>query len=270
MKRIAALAPLLLALAPAPAPVELTGIAEQGALLRGTAPPGTRSITLDGHPIPVAPDGRFLVGFDRDAPPLAHLVVERADGSRSEQVLAVSARAWRMERIATLRRPAVPTAEFLRRREGELARIALARSAATDAQGWRQPFTWPARGRISGRFGSQRFYAGEPGAFHAGVDVAAGAGALVTAPAAGVVTLAGSPAFSLEGNLVIVDHGQGLNSAFLHLATTAVAVGQKVSQGDPIGTIGRTGRATGPHLHWAVRWGEARLDPARLAGPMAR
>ena len=80
--------------------------------------------------------------------------------------------------------------------------------------------------------------------------------------------LAGPPMFSLEGNLVIVDHGMGLNSAFLHLATSNVREGQAVRQGQMIGTVGATGRATGPHLHWGMKWNEARIDPQRLAGPM--
>ena len=119
-------------------------------------------------------------------------------------------------------------------------------------------------------FGSQRIYRGEPGSFHTGVDVAPGAGAPVTAPADGTVVLAGPPQFSLEGNLVIVDHGMGLNSAFLHLATVAVREGQRLRRGDPIGTVGATGRATGPHLHWSMKWRDARIDPAALAGPMPR
>ena len=105
-------------------------------------------------------------------------------------------------------------------------------------------------------------------AYHSGVDVAPGAGALVVAPADGVVTLAPPPAFSLEGNLVILDHGMGLSSAFLHLARASVRPGQAVRQGQPIGTVGATGRATGPHLHWSLVWNGARIDPQAVAGPM--
>jgi murein DD-endopeptidase MepM/ murein hydrolase activator NlpD len=94
-----------------------------------------------------------------------------------------------------------------------------------------------------------------------------GQGAPVVAPADGVVVLAGPPAFSLEGNLLIIDHGMGLNSAFLHLATQTVTQGQVVRQGQPIGTVGATGRATGPHLHWSMKWQDARLDP-QTAGQM--
>src|SRR4029079_4749645 len=105
--------------------------------------------------------------------------------------------------------------------------------------GWSQAFVWPARGRLSGGFGSQRIYSGGvPAAYHSGADIAAGAGAEVVAPADGIVTLAPPPGFSLEGNLVIVDHGLGLTSSFLHLSSALVRPGQVVHQGDPIGRVG--------------------------------
>ena len=146
-----------------------------------------------------------------------------------------------------------------------LARIAAARAFDSASMGWRQHFIRPAGGRISGLFGSQRIYrGGVPAAFHSGLDMAPGVGKPVVAPADGVVVLAGPPAFSLEGNLVIIDHGLGLNSAFLHMATSLVQVGDHVRQGQQIGTVGMTGRATGPHLHWSVVWRGARLDPLLL------
>jgi murein DD-endopeptidase MepM/ murein hydrolase activator NlpD len=185
------------------------------------------------------------------------------------QPLAVAPRAWRIEHVNIAQRPpAVPDEAYRIRRERELARIREARAQRSDTGGWAQSFAWPSVGRISGRFGSQRVFRGVPAAYHSGVDVAAGAGAPVVAPADGVVVLAGPPSFSLEGNLVIVDHGMGLNSAFLHLATSDVTVGQRVRQGQRIGTIGATGRATGPHLHWSLMWNGARLDPQLAAGPM--
>lgn len=263
--------PLLLAfalVAAAPADeIQLSGQPQQGALLRGTAPPGTTALRLDGKPIPLGEGGAFLVGFDRDAPPKAELVAERSGGT-SIRLLTVAPRAWDIERVDTPLRQGIPNEEFQRVRAAELARIAAARATPVTSDGWRQQFAWPARGRISGVFGSQRIYQGEPGSYHSGVDIAAGAGATVTAPADGVVVLAGPPVFSLEGNLVIVSHGMGLDSAFLHLATVAVKEGQRVRQGDPIGTVGATGRATGPHLHWSMKWQNARIDPQPLAGPM--
>jgi hypothetical protein len=241
----------------------LDGAAVQGGLLFGKAT-GAASLTLDGKPVPLASDGRFLIGFDRDHPGSARLDARAPDGRAMFRSLAVAPRAWKIERVGVARRPFIPAADFQRLRERELARIASARALTPASNGWLQRFIWPARGRVSGVFGSQRVYRGEPGSFHNGVDVAAGAGAPVAAPADGVVVLAGPPAFSLEGNLVIVAHGMGLTSAFLHLSQTLVREGQSVRQGDIIGRVGATGRATGPHMHWGMRWGEARIDPQRL------
>lgn len=240
----------------------------QGGLVTGTAPGGVTALTLDGRAVPFAPDGRFILGFDRDQAAQALLSARLADGRIVQRTIQVRPRSWAIEHVDVAQRPSSSTAEFLRIREGELARIAAARARSSASEGWRQRFVWPARGRISGVFGSQRVYRGEPGAYHSGVDVAAGAGATVLAPADGVVVLSGPPAFSLEGNLVIIDHGMGLNSAFLHLASSSVSEGQVVRQGQPIGAVGATGRATGPHLHWGMKWGNARIDPQQLAGPM--
>ena len=247
----------------------LDGQPEQGALLRGVAPAGTASMMLDNREVMVAPDGRFIIGFDRDAPPAMRLAARRADGREIDvQTLTVARRAWPIQNINMPRPSTGPTPEFARLREGELVRIGAARQQRSQTMGWSQRLAWPARGRISGRFGSQRVYRGVPAAYHSGVDVAAGGGAPVTAPADGVVTLAPPPSFSLEGNLVIIDHGMGLTSSFLHLSSAAVRTGQRVRQGEVIGRVGATGRATGPHLHWSLVWNGARLDAQAAAGPM--
>lgn len=242
----------------------------QGALLIGTAPAGAVALSLDGREIPLGPDRRFLVGFDRDAGPTARLVARLGDGREVVEMLTVARRAWRIESVNIARPAGGPTPEFRRLREAELARIGSARARRSAAAGWSQPFIWPARGRISGVFGSQRIYRGGiAAAYHSGIDVAAGAGATVVAPADGVVTLAPPPAFSLEGNLVIIDHGMGLTSAFLHLARATVRPGQAVRKGEPIGVVGATGRATGPHLHWSLVWNGARIDPQAVVARTA-
>jgi murein DD-endopeptidase MepM/ murein hydrolase activator NlpD len=265
------LAALLAVVQPAAAPaIQLSGMPGQGAVLTGRVPAGTTMLMLDGQPVWLAGDGAFLIAFDRDAAPTATLVATLADGRRLIRTLAVAPRAWRIERLPTLPRIAQPSEEFKRRRAPELAQIAAARSASGDAQGWRQRFVWPATGRISGLFGSQRIYAGEPGAYHSGVDVARPAGTPIVAPADGVVILAAAAPFTLEGNLLMIDHGMGLNSAFLHLSRIDVKVGDRVVQGQRLGAIGATGRATGPHLHWGMKWNDARIDPQLLAGPMPR
>jgi len=265
-----AAAALLACAAAADAPdFRLAGPLMQGALVQGTAPARTIALTLDGKPVPLAPDGHFLLGFDRDQAGSALLVAELEDGGTLRRPLAIAPRIWPIEHVDIARRPGAATEDYLRLRERELARIDAARALRPPSLGWRQRFIWPARGRISGVFGSQRIYrGGEAGSYHSGVDIAAGAGAVVVAPADGVVVLAGPPAFSLEGDLVIVAHGMGLNSAFLHLASPLVREGEAVRQGQPIGIVGSTGRATGPHLHWSMRWNEARIDPQPLAGAM--
>ena len=256
-----------LAAEPAPQPrlpdsgFRIEGPLMQGGLAAGTAPDGTVALRLDGEAIPLAEGGHFLVGFDRDHGPIAVLEARLADGRMLRRELAVAPRQWRIEHVNVAQRPSAATEEFRRLRERELARIGAARARDGGSGGWRQPMIWPAKGRISGVFGSQRVHRGVPAAYHSGLDIAAGAGATVVAPADGMVVLAGPPAFSLEGNLVIIDHGMGLNSAFLHLAAVAVREGQLLRQGEPIGTVGATGRATGPHLHWSLKWGKARVDP---------
>lgn len=259
----------------------LDGPGRQGGLVRGSIDRGdgrchVTSLRIGTVAVPVAADGRFIIGFDRDAPPLLRLSETRDCGGTAETAqadVAVAPRAWRIERLDRLARVPVPDADFAARRPAELARIAAARAAATaatgeTAQGWRQSFVWPARGRISGLFGSQRIYRGEPGAYHGGVDVAKPVGAAVVAPADGVVILAADPPFTLEGRLLMIDHGMGLTSAFLHLSRIDVRVGDRGRQGQVIGAAGATGRATGPHLHWAMTWGTARIDPMPVAGPM--
>lgn len=248
--------------------IRLNAVPTQGALLRGTAPKGVVSLDLDGVNVPVAPDGAFLLGFNRDAPPLGVLTVNFADGQVASEPLAIAPRSWRMEYIAIAARGGAPNEAFMARRKPELEAIAAARLRRSDSQGWRQSFIWPATGRVSGIFGSQRVYAGEPGSFHSGVDVAGAVGTPIVAPADGVVILAAPTPFSLEGNLLMIDHGMGLNSAFLHLSAIEVKQGDRVTQGQVIGRIGATGRATGPHLHWSMKWNDARIDPQLLVPAM--
>ena len=255
---------------PAPVRFAYAGELTQGGWLKGSVPAGTVALTFNDVPVDVAPDGRFLVAFDRDAGPAAALVARLGDGRSIGVTLAIVPRAWQIENVAVGPRPgALPSEEYARRRAIELARINAARGLVTGSQGWRQDFVWPAIGRISGRFGAQRIYRGQPGAYHSGIDVATGgSGAPYVAPADGVVILAAEAPFTLEGNLLMIDHGNGLNSAFLHSSRLLVKAGDVVRRGQAIGLIGMTGRATGPHLHWSIKWREARLDPILFTGPM--
>lgn len=248
----------------------LIGELTQGGWARGRVPAGTSALTLDGKPVPIAPDGSFFLAFDRDAGTSATLNARLANGSSAVRTLSVSPRAWRIEHIPIGPRPGAPPSDAFRiRREAELAQIKAARAIDSGSQGWRQRFVWPAKGRLSGLFGSQRIYNGTPGSYHSGTDIATGAsGTPFVAPADGVVILAAASPFTLEGNLLMIDHGMGLNSAFLHCSQILVKQGEAVKQGQVIGRIGMTGRATGPHLHWSIKWRDARLDPILFTGPM--
>lgn len=246
-----------------------SGELTQGGWIHGTVPAGTKALTLDGQPVPVASDGAWFAAFDRDAGPKAALAMTAANGGVTRQTLTIAPRAWHIEHINIPRKPGGPSAAFMKLRRPELAQIHAARAMRTGAQGWREHFIWPVKGRISGRFGSQRIYRGEPGSYHSGIDITTGhSGTPFVAPADGVVILAAKKPFTLEGNLLMIDHGMGLNSAFLHCSQILVKVGDHVKQGQVIGKIGMTGRATGPHLHWSIKWENARLDPLLFTGPM--
>ncbi|MEM1133611.1 MAG: M23 family metallopeptidase [Pseudomonadota bacterium] len=260
-----------LAVAKAPVFQEKLVIADssiQGGVLLGKLQGDVSSLMLNGEPVKVADDGHFMVAFNRDAESSALLTAQFASGAKQSQLISIAKRKWVIQRVNLPRRKRTASASWLRRRTPELEAIAAARAMDTDSEGWRQDFVWPAKGRISGMFGNQRIYAGTPGGYHTGIDIAAPTGTPIVAPADGVVTLAAAKPFSLEGNLLMLDHGMGLNSAFLHLSKIAVKEGDTVRKGQYIGNIGTTGSSTGPHLHWSLKWGAARLDPILLTGPM--
>ncbi len=240
---------------------EIDGALEQGGWIRGRVPRGAITLKLGESAVALTPDGRFLAGIDRDAGPQLRLIATSASGQSVSRDLAIARREWRLERVNAPLRGSVPSETYMAIRRPELAAIESARTRRSDSEGWAQSFVWPVKGRISGRFGSQRIYQGVPGSYHSGLDIAPGNGVAYVAPADGVVVLAASRPFSLEGNLLIIDHGMGLNSAFLHSSRLAVREGDRVRQGQLLGYVGATGRATGPHLHWSLKWQDARLDP---------
>lgn len=250
------------------APPTLIDEPAQGALVRGQAIGRDLTLTLDGRPVPVAADGRFILGFDRDAAAEAVLLLIRPDGGRAERRVTVRPGSWRIEQVNAPYRAGRSNAEFDATRPGELAQIAAARALVTGAEGWRQRFRWPATGRQSGWFGAQRVYQGKPGGYHGGADVAVPTGTPLVAPADGVVILAAAAPFTLEGRLLMIDHGHGLSSALLHLSRIDVAVGTRLRQGEVVGLSGATGRVSGPHLHWGLQWRGAKLDPLKVAGPV--
>lgn len=261
---------LMLALAAMPSragTLALQGAVEQGGLVLGKTEPGA-TVTLDGRAVRVAPDGNFIFGFGRDAPAHAALDVTFADGTKTHRDLDVAARQYDIQRINGLPEHQVsPDPEQMARIKREAVVIGKARAVDSDLRFFETPLLWPATGPISGVYGSQRILNGEPRAPHAGVDIAAPRGSPVHAAAAGTVTLAEKDLF-FTGGTVIIDHGYGLATTYQHMDSIAVKVGEHVEAGEPIGTVGATGRVTGPHLHWSLSWYAVRLDPMLVAGPM--
>ena len=257
--------------APAAEPsVQLDGPRVQGGLVRGRVAPGS-TVEFEGERVRVSRDGWFLIGFGRDAPPKAVLSVVSPEGRRQRYGLAVKPREYRIQRIDGLPPGKVTprSKEDLARIRREVAMVKRARltdDARTDFLGG---FRWPIKGPISGVYGSQRILNGEPRQPHYGVDIAVPTGTKALAPAAGVVTLA-HPDMFFSGGTLIVDHGHGLSSAFLHLSRILVKKGQRVAQGQPIAEVGATGRVTGPHLDWRINLFGRRIDPELLVGPMPK
>ena len=249
--------------------VHLDGPRLQGGLLRGRVPPGS-TVEYEGDVVRVSKDGWFLVGFGRDAPPDAELVVDFPDGRRERQVLKVDRREYDIQHIDGLpARKVTPSEEDLVRIRAEVAMVKQARRIDDPRADFLGGFRWPIKGRISGVYGSQRILNGEPRRPHFGIDIAAPTGTKVGAPADGVVTMV-HPDMFFSGGTMIVDHGHGLSSAFLHLSRILVEKGDRVVQGQVIAEVGSTGRSTGPHLDWRINLFDRRLDPSLLVGPMPK
>lgn len=245
----------------------LTGKLAQGGLVVGLAPQGVRVFYGD-RPLQIDPDGYFIVGFSRDAAEKQQLSLLHPDGTETLRTINIQQREYQIERIDGIQKKMMdPSAEALIRIQQEALLARTARQFSTPQPFFREPFIWPLKGRITGVYGSQRILNGEPRRPHFGIDIAAPTGAEVKAPAGGVVTLTHQGMF-FSGKTLIIDHGHGLSSTFLHLNRIRVKQGDKVEQGQPIAEVGATGRVTGPHLDWRVNWFDQRLDPAFLVPAM--
>jgi hypothetical protein len=263
-------APFLLTLSMPPvfaACPELAGEPVEGGLVWGRTEPAT-AVFLDGEAIDVAADGRFVIGFHRDANVQSLLRV----GVECERKISVRQREYRIQRVEGVpQRTVTPPPEQLERIRRERALVSAAKAVRIARPDWLMQidggFSWPVVGPISGVYGSQRVYNGTPGSPHYGVDVAVITGTSVRAPAAGRITLAEKDLF-YSGGTVILDHGYGLSSSFLHMSEVSVRVGDELKAGELIGAVGATGRATGPHLDWRMSWRERRIDPQLLVPPM--
>ncbi|MDR1424526.1 MAG: M23 family metallopeptidase [Azoarcus sp.] len=233
---------------------------QQGSLVIGQVPPGS-TVVYAARALLVSSDGTVAFGVGRDAAGTLELAVTRPDGGGENIRIAVTPRDWPIEHIRGVPPQTVnPPPALAQRIEREQAQVVAARQRNDERTDFAQHFVWPVKGRISGRFGNQRIYNDTPKSPHSGMDIAAPNGTPVKAPAAGLVTFA-APDLYLTGGTLLLDHGFGISSNFLHLSRIDVKVGERVEQGQLIGAVGATGRATGPHLHWGMNWYDVRIDP---------
>ncbi|MBO6947568.1 MAG: M23 family metallopeptidase [Rhodospirillales bacterium] len=254
--------------AEAEVPLTLTGNAAEGGLLVGKTAPGA-AVAIDGKPVMTDAVGNFLLGFGRDDAGTKRLTVS-SNGETLNREIIVTDRDFKIERIDGLpQKKVTPDPEAIKRIVKEKAEMAEAKKLTDPSAYFLSGFAWPATGRISGVYGSQRVLNGKPRRPHYGTDVAAPIGTPVVAMAAGKVTFV-HPGMFFNGKTVLIDHGLGLRSVYIHLSDTDVKAGDKVGKGTRIGAIGKTGRATGPHLHFGLTLDEIPIDPELILGEMPK
>jgi murein DD-endopeptidase MepM/ murein hydrolase activator NlpD len=237
------------------------GSLEQGGLVIGRAEAGA-TVTVDERPVLVSAEGIFAFGLPYDCGTPVQVLAKYSDGTSETGAVNAVARRYEVQSINGLPEELVsPSEEDRKRMERERAQVWQARLRETDGVGFVEPLDWPFPGIVSSLYGSQRVLNGKPSAPHLGIDIAAPEGTFIHAPADGVVTLADD--YLLEGGFTLVDHGHGVSTCYLHQSKRNVVVGDKVTRGDVIGLVGKTGRATGPHMHWGLAWFQVKLDPSR-------
>ena len=246
----------------------LRGQWEQGHVLIGTAPPGSKA-WFNERSLTVSPEGKFIFGLDRDDKGRGTLKL-LLPGEKAPVLIrhAITEREYQVQRIDGLPEGKVnPPKSALARIARDAATLKAARKRDSDLDGFAQAMQWPLTGRISGAWGNQRILNGVPKSPHAGTDIAVPTGTPVAAPADGVVSVA-SPDMYYTGGTLMIDHGHGLQSMLIHLSKLKVKKGDTVKQGQIVAESGMTGRATGPHLHWAMFWFDARVDAQTMVPPM--
>lgn len=258
---------LLMLTSLASAALELTGEWQQGGVIIGKVPQGIK-VEYRGKQLQISPAGQFVIGLGRDAEKAATLVTIDSAGTRQEHRFDVKARTYNIQKVTGVPQQTVePDPAQVERAKREAQMAADARKGDLPLSFFSQKFKWPLIGPVTGVYGSQRFYNGVPNSPHYGVDIAKPVGTLVKAPAGGVVTLV-HPDMFFSGGTLIIDHGHGLSSTFIHLSEVLVKKGDAITQGQIIAKVGKTGRATGPHLDWRMNWFEERVDPQLLVEPM--
>ncbi len=230
----------------------------EGGLITGNIKDGN-ILKIDNKQIEVFEKGRFIFAFGRKYKEKIKIEV-----NNKVEEFAVLKKKYKIENIKGLPRKKVePSKEDLKKIISDANKIKEAKKIGYRTRFFNEKFILPSKGRMSGFYGSQRILNSKPRRPHAGIDIAAREGTSVVAPSSGIVKLVEKDMF-FTGNTLIVDHGLGLISIFAHLKEVFVEKGENVFQGKKIGSIGMTGRATGPHLHWGVYLNDKSVDPEVL------
>ncbi|GLX80354.1 periplasmic metalloprotease M23B family protein [Thalassotalea insulae] len=243
------------------AQVTLSGDITQGSLVIGKAADADR-VTFDGKVLALSAQGDFVFGFSRDDNKSHQLIITYANGKTESKTLTPTKRDYQIQRVEGIAKKIMnPDPKAVARAKNDSRQVKQARSQLSANTAFTKGFVAPIDGVITGVYGSQRFYNGKPKSPHYGLDYAGNTGDPVKAPADGIVSLF-VPDMFYSGGTMIIDHGHGVNSTFLHLSDAYVNVGDKVTQGQVVAAVGSSGRATGPHLDWRINWFQVRLDPA--------
>lgn len=241
--------------------LKLTGEFSQGGMIVGNTLKNSK-VLLNGQALKVSEQGEFAFGFSRDDKTEYTLTVTLPNKQTISRSFIPTVREYNIQRVNGIKKAIMkPNPEAVARAKKDNAQVKSAREVNSDLTYFAKPFIAPINGTITGVYGSQRYYNGEPKSPHYGLDYAGKVGDPVKAPASGIVTL-WVPDMFYSGGTMIIDHGHGFNSTFLHLSDAYVQVGDKVKQGEVVAAVGKSGRATGPHLDWRVNWYDVRLDPA--------
>jgi len=242
--------------------VELCGQLSQGELIQGTSI-DAEHVFINGKEIPHTADGKFIFAFERDASPEQTLQISSGENI-SAYPLTVQPTAWDIQKINGIApRKVTPTDLDNRKIDKERNDLKRALSYNNETPYWQTGFILPVKGRTSGAFGGQRIMNGQKKSPHQGMDIAAPENTPVYASSDGIITLSGGDYF-YTGNVIVINHGQSLSTIYAHLKSTTVKKGDKVKQGELIGYVGQTGRATGPHLHWGASVNNIRFQPLSL------
>ena len=246
----------------------LTGKVIQGGLVVAKIDGKVARVDFPGHRATVSDEGDLPIAFFRTAPATEKMTIHFKDGTVLEHVFTVEQRTYAEEKINGLPEDEVKLdPKAVKANNSAEARIEAVRMKPSDKTCWKDGFHWPVVGKITSRYGLTRVLNGADGGVHWGVDIAVPTGTAIKAPACGTIVFAetGDP---LSGTTLVLDHGHGVTSTFLHLSGFSKKVGDEVKQGDVVAKSGDTGRATGAHLDWRINYFEVRVDPEMVAPPM--